>query len=452
MPEKLKILVVDDEKSQRDLVSGFLEKNCYQVTVAESGEDALEKYQESYLSVVLVDMKMPGMNGIELIEKLKELNPFVQVIMLTAFGSVDTAVAAMKKGAFDYLTKPIEDLDELLLKINKARDQNRLVVENTLLRERLEEFFPSSEIIGNSKSINEIKKLISLVAKEDTTVLITGPSGTGKELVARAIHSLSGRAERNLVAINCAAFPENLLESELFGFEKGAFTGADKTKMGRFELADGGTLFLDEIGEMPLSMQVKLLRVLEDKKIQRLGAVKEISLDIRIIAASNKNLEEASKNKEFREDLFYRLNVVNIIMPSLKERGADIILLAETFLKKLAKKMGKDIKGFDKEAAKIIRKYDWPGNVRELQNVIERAVVLTQTNAITSDELRGISSKSIKPDKISTDLTLAEMEKAHITASLKVNNFSISLTAEALGIHRNTLSSKIKEYQINLEK
>ncbi len=441
-----KLLVVDDEQGQRDLLSGFLSKKGYQVYTASSGEEALEQYHKIFAPVAMVDMKMPGMNGLELLSRLRGINPFIQVIMLTAFGSVETAVAAMKAGANDYLTKPVEDLDELLLKLEKATAQNRLIVDNQVMSERLAEIFPTTEIIGESPAIQKVKELISLVASKDATVLVEGSSGTGKELVARAIHALSPRASRRLVAINCAAFPENLLESELFGYERGAFTGADKTKQGRFELADGGTLFLDEIGEMPVTMQVKLLRVLEEKKIERLGSVKEIPLDIRIIAATNRNLGKLVAEGKFREDLYYRLNVIMIHLPSLAERTGDILLLADKFIKTCSRKVGKDVKGIDPEAAEILISYAWPGNVRELENIIERAVVLTRSELITKNDLTGLTSRYTTGQTTEAIMPLSEVEKRHIKFCLDHLDWSIGLCAEELGIHRNTLRAKIKEH------
>ncbi len=329
------LLIVDDETSQRQLLAGFLARKGYTVVEAQSGAEALERYQASFAPAAVIDMKMPGMSGLELLARLREINPFIQVIMLTAFGSVETAVAAMRAGAYDYVTKPVEDLDELLLKIEKGVSQNRLITENAVLKERLSDIFPqSSELIGQSPALQRVKDLISAAGPRDATVLITGPSGVGKELVARALHAVSSRSAGRLVAINCAAFPETLLEAELFGYERGAFTGADRAKQGRFELAHGGTLFLDEIGEMPLSMQVKLLRVIEERKTLRLGAVKELALDFRLIAATNRELERAVAEKKFREDLFYRLNVVRIHVPPLAERRGDILLLARAFLER----------------------------------------------------------------------------------------------------------------------
>lgn len=445
---KIKILIVDDEKSQRDLLSGFLQKNGFDVTSAENGEDALLKYRSVFSPIAIVDMKMPGMNGLELLAKLKEINPFIQVIVLTAFGSVETAVSAMKAGAFDYLTKPIEELEELTLKLQKAADQNRLVVDNKVMSERMNEIFPSSEMIGESSQMQKVKELISLVAPQDTTLLITGESGTGKELVARAVHAISPRADKKLVAINCAAFPENLLESELFGYEKGAFTGAGKLKQGRFELADGGTLFLDEIGELPLTMQVKLLRVLEERKIERLGSVNEIDLDIRIIAATNRNLEKMIEEKTFREDLYYRLNVVRLELPSLANRGGDILLLANKFIEVCKKKVGKNIKGLTPSAAEMLTSYSWPGNVRELENIIERAIILTRTEYLDKDVLIGLSQNNQSKRTNGELQTLADLEKNQIEMTLNRLDWSLQKTADSLGIHRNTLRSKIKEYNI----
>ncbi len=448
--KELKVLIVDDEQAQRELLAGFLDKRGLAVTTAESGEKALELYPHVFAPVAIVDMKMPGMNGLELIAGLKEINPFIQVIVLTAFGSVETAVAAMKAGAYDYLTKPVEDLDELMLKLEKAARQNRLVVDNVVLSERLAEVFPTSEIIGESAPIRKVKELISLVASKEATVLITGPSGTGKELVARAVHALSPRSERKLVAINCAAFPETLLESELFGFERGAFTGADRAKQGRFELAEGGTLFLDEIGEMPLSMQVKLLRVLEERKIERLGSVKDISLDIRIIAATNRDLQKLVEEQKFREDLYYRLNVVQIHMPPLKERAGDILLLAEKFMEKFSRRAGKEVKGIAPDAAELLTSYAWPGNVRELENIIERAVVLSTGSSITRADLSGLSAHTSSAAAASGELLpMAEVEKRHIKFCLDSLDWNMAKAADTLGIHRNTLRLKIKEYGLN---
>jgi DNA-binding NtrC family response regulator len=445
---RTKLIIVDDERAQRELLSGFLARNDYDVHTFGSGEEALAEYHRIFSPLALVDMKMPGMDGLELLRKLREINPFLQAIVLTAFGSVETAVAAMRAGAYDYVTKPVEDLQELLIRLKKAAEQNRLVVEHQVMSERLADVFPASELIGESEAMKQVQQMISLVAPKDATVIITGPSGTGKELVARALHALSPRASRELVAINCAAFPETLLESELFGFEKGAFTGADRSKQGRFELADGGTLLLDEIGEMALSMQVKMLRVLEERVVQRLGSVKEIPLDIRIIAATNRDLPAMIAEGSFREDLFYRLNVININMPSLAERQGDILLLAEKFIARFARKVGREVTGLTADAAELLVTYHWPGNVRELENIIERAVVLSQSNLIGRDDLSGLSSAVRQDPTARRVMKLAELEAEHIKFCLDQVGWNFTLCAEQLGIHRNTLRAKIKEYSL----
>ncbi|MEW6049806.1 MAG: sigma-54 dependent transcriptional regulator [Candidatus Zixiibacteriota bacterium] len=446
-----RLLMVDDESDQRQLLAGFLSRSGYEITQAGSGEEALERYPGVFAPVALIDMKMPGMTGLELLARLRELNPLIQVIVLTAFGSVETAVAAMRAGAYDYLTKPVEDLNELLVKLEKATAQNRLVVDNQIMQDRIADVFPASELLGESQAINKVRELIKLVAPREATVLVTGASGTGKELVARVIHALSPRSDKRLVAINCAAFPETLLEAELFGYEKGAFTGADKPKQGRFELADGGTLFLDEIGEMPQSMQVKLLRVLEDRHIQRLGSVKEISLDIRIIAATNRDLDNMVRELAFREDLFYRLNVVRIQLPSLAERPGDTLLLAHKFLEKFSRRLGKQIDSITPDAAAALAAYSWPGNVRELENVIERAVVLSTDSAIDKNDLTGLAPArtGVQPREVRP---LGEIEREHIQFCLDQLDWNLGLCAERLGIHRNTLRSKIKEYQLSPQK
>nr|MBN2277729.1 sigma-54-dependent Fis family transcriptional regulator [candidate division Zixibacteria bacterium] len=444
--DRVKLLLVDDEIGQRQMLAGYLEKKGYKISQAASGEEALEAYKSFFSPVAVVDMKMPGMDGIELIERLREINPFIQIIVLTAFGSVETAVEAMKKGAFHYQTKPVE-LEELLLNLNKAAEQHRLVVEHKLLNDTVRERFGSGELIGKSKAMKDVLDLINLAAPGDSTVLITGPSGTGKELAAHAIHSLSPRKENRFVAVNCAAIPENLLESELFGFEKGAFTGADRRKPGKFELADGGTVFLDEIGDMPLTMQAKLLRVLEDRKVERLGSETSLSLDVRLIAATNKELDQLMDQGKFRDDLYFRLSVVIIKMPPLIERPGDIFLLAEKFLGDFSRKLGKDIKGFSPEAASALVSYNWPGNVRELQNVIERAVVLSRHEVISTNELPGLRIDS--PQSTGQFEKIADIEKDHIRKILDRMDWNIGKTADVLGIHRNTLRTKIKEYNLS---
>lgn len=446
---KTKLLLVDDEEAQRRMLAGYLEKQGFSIVEAESGERALDKYPSFFSPVAVVDMKMPGMSGIELISKLREINPFVQIIVLTAFGSVETAVSAMKQGAFHYQTKPVE-LEELLLNLNKAADQHRLVTEHEILNETVRDRFGSGEIIGKSEAVQKVLELISLAAPGDSNILITGPSGTGKELAARAVHSRSNRKDKPFVPVNCAALPENLLESELFGHEKGAFTGAIKRKLGRFELANEGTIFLDEIGDMEMTTQAKLLRVIESREIERLGGEKAITLNVRLICATNKNLEEMVKENSFREDLYYRINVVGLKMPPLSNRGGDILILAEKFLRDFSERLGKKIKGFRPDAASALVSYNWPGNVRELQNVIERAVVMTRGNTITLAELSGL--RPGEGDMPTGGLEkIADVEKLHIRKILEANDWNIGQSAEILGIHRNTLRSKIKDYRLSAD-
>ncbi|MDZ4722414.1 MAG: sigma-54 dependent transcriptional regulator [candidate division Zixibacteria bacterium] len=445
-----RLLVVDDESSARQLLAGFLRQNGFEIHEAADGESALDTYRKVLAPVALIDLKMPGMGGLELLKKLKEINPLIQVIVLTAFGSVESAVTAMQAGAYDYLTKPVQELSELLVKLQKAAEANRLIRENEILTRRINELFPGTEILGESTAIKKVREMISVVAPRDATVLITGPSGTGKELVARALHALSPRAGRKLVALNCAAFPESLLESELFGYEKGAFTGADRTKPGRFELAEGGTLFLDEIGEMPLTMQVKLLRVIEERVLERLGSVNATPLDIRIITATNRDLEKLISLGTFREDLYYRLNVIRIHVPPLSERSGDLLLLAKHFINKYTKKIGKEIWGIEADAAKVLIQYSWPGNVRELENVIERAIILANGTVITKEDLAGLSISETTPEPSGKILPLSEVEKEHIRFCLDRFGWNLGETAECLGLHRNTLRAKIKEF--NLQK
>ena len=442
-----RILVVDDEEAQRQQLAGFLEKQGFSVKSAESGKDALVLCQESHFEVALLDLKMPGMDGIEFLKILKELNPEIQVIMMTAHGTVETAVEAMRMGAYHYVNKPI-NLDELKLNISKALEKYHLLQENKYLKDELESKFKDLQIIGNSHVIKEVLSTVSRVAKTKSTVLIRGESGTGKEMVARAIHALSDRGDKRFVAVSCAALPETLFEAELFGHEKGAFTGAIKRKEGRFELADGGTLFLDEVGDIPLETQVKLLRVLESQEFERLGGKETLKVDVRIISATNQDLENSIKEKRFREDLYYRLNVISILIPPLRERKEDILILADHFIQKANQKCGKKIKGITPEVKDIILSYDWPGNVRELENVIERGVVLSRTDVIDKSELPYLGLAKSKDITPSTKLSLREMEKSHILDTLIASDWNLNKSAEILGIHRNTLRLKMREYGI----
>ena len=452
--QKLRLLIVDDEEKQRMMLSGFLSKKGYRCETAGSADDALKLYEKGGFEIALLDMKMPGEDGLSLMKKLKNLDPQIQPIMMTAYGTVETAVDAMRSGAYHYISKPV-DLDELLVLIQKAGEKHHLLKENLYLRTELDRISRDDQIIGDGAAIQEVISTISRIAQSDTTVLITGESGTGKELAARALHNLSHRKSNRFVAVSCAALPETLLESELFGHVKGAFTGAAMSKAGRFELADGGSLFLDEIGDISPEIQVKLLRVLETMEFERLGSSEPIKVDVRIIAATNRDLQERIRERKFREDFFYRLNVINIHMPSLRERREDIILLVDNFLKKNNEKFNKSIKGITPEARDILLSYEWPGNVRELINVIERACVLCRGEVLDTEDFSAIApsvDKQPKPKKflIDSDVPqLKDIENHHIKQVLDYTGWNIARTAELLGIHRNTLRLKIKEYGLS---
>jgi len=440
-------MIVDDEAAQREMLAGFLQKKGFDVRTAGSGPEAVELYGGFMAPLVVTDMKMPGMDGLELLSKLRGLNPLVQVIVLTAFGTVESAVAAMRSGAYGYLTKPV-NLEELLISLNKAAEQNRLIAENDLLRRAMADMADVPELIGDSEPMMRVKAMVSRVAPSDSSVLITGPSGSGKGLVANIIHSLSPRREKAFVQLNCASLPETLLESELFGHEKGAFTGADRRRVGRFELADGGTIFLDEIGDMPAPMQAKLLRVLEDGSFEPLGSERSKKVDVRVISATNRSLEDLIDSGKFRQDLFFRINTVGIKLPALRDRNGDILRLAEHLLKSCAKKMNKTIRGFSETAAARLAAYSWPGNIRELQNVIERAVVLSVDDVIRVEDMPGLADDDTAEQPVRL-VPLSEIEKEHIDRVLKAEGWNMQKTAEVLGIHRNTLRQKIKEYELN---
>ena len=449
-----RILIVDDEESQRKQLAGFLNKQGFSVTTAASGPEALDRCHAQNFEIALIDLKMPGMDGVELLKELKRLSPEIQVIMMTAYGSVESAVEAMRLGAYDYINKPI-NLDELKLNINKALQSYHLLVENKYLKERLEEEFGDLQIIGDSKPIREVLSTVSRVAKATSTILVRGETGTGKELVARSIHALSDRSDRAFIPVSCAALAESLLESELFGHEKGAFTGAIKQREGRFELADGGTLFLDEVGDIPLETQVKILRVIESQEFERLGGKETLKVDVRIIAATNQDLEEKIKDKSFREDLYYRLNVISIFIPPLRDRKEDLLPLVDHFIKKANQKCGRAVEGITPEVKDLILNYSWPGNVRELENVIERGVVLSRTDVIDKRDLPYfglVTERSPEGAAGSASLTIKDMEKEHILRVLKGNDWNLNRSADVLGIHRNTLRLKMKEYRIERSK
>ena len=389
MEDSKSILIVDDEANIRRVLDAVFSKDGYRVLTAENGKKALDVIAtEPNLDVLLCDLIMPDLNGIEVLKSAREINPFLSVVMITAHGTIKTAVDAMRFGAFDYITKPF-DMDEIKLIVKNALERKKLLSENTELKRELKSRYKFDEIVGSSGKMQDVYKIIERVANSNATVLIRGESGTGKELVARAIHYNSPRSAKPFIAVSCAALPETLLESELFGHEKGAFTGAVGQKAGRFELANLGTLFLDEIAEVSLSMQVKLLRVLQERKFERIGGTKTLNMDVRMIAATNRNIEDAVALGEFREDLYYRLQVIQVFLPSLRERKEDIPPLIEHFVEKFNKQNGREIKYASPECMDMLMKYDWPGNIRELENAIERGVVLADPNSeyITPDLL-----------------------------------------------------------------
>ena len=446
MSRQLNILVVDDQESMRDSCQQTLCRSGYQVDTAEDGEKGLERLKEKSYELVILDLKMPGLNGLEVLKKIKEDDPEIVVIVITGHATIESAVDAMKNGAFDFIPKPFTP-ESLRLIVKRALTTRELTLENVLLRNELKTGLGSQIVIGSDESMKDVEQLVKKVGPTDATVLITGESGTGKEVIARAIHRYSSRSDKPFVAVDCGSLVESLFESELFGHVKGSFTGATETKYGRFELANGGTLFFDEIGNVKLSIQTKLLRVLQEREITKVGSSQIVKVDVRIIAATNKDLAEAVKAGTFREDLFYRLSVVPITLPPLRERRSDIPLLADYFMEKYNKKRGKVIKAISKEAMDAIVKYDWPGNVRELENAIERAVVLTEDDVIKPSDLLyyGLNIESAGSYSGGAK-SLADMEKKHIAKMLEKFDGHRAKTAEALGIDRKTLRMKLKGY------
>jgi DNA-binding NtrC family response regulator len=453
---KPSILIVDDDGVMQETLSGVLRKRGYEMFSVGSGNEALSMIKKNVIDLILLDMRLPDIDGLEVLKKIKEFDTEILVIMMTAFSDVQTAVLAMKSGAYDYINKPFE-LDELKLLIEKGLETKSLINEVRRLHRQQKENYQNSHIYGVSPQIHYVKELIGMISKtHKTSVLIQGESGTGKELAANAIHYNSHRSDKPLMKINCSAIPDSLLESELFGHEKGAFTDAKNTKKGLFELADGGTVFLDEIGDMNPFLQSKILRVLESQTFMRVGGEREIKVEIRIIAATNKNLEAMVKEGFFRKDLYYRLKVMVVEMPPLRDRLEDILLLSNLFIEENNKEYNKTIRGFSDEAKKLMVQYFWPGNVRELRNVIERAMILTDQEVITPKHLpfELKQTEKIPEDteheisEITPDMSLEDMEKVHLSKVLKRLEWNKSKASKTLGISRATLRAKIKKYNL----
>ncbi|MEW5766204.1 MAG: sigma-54 dependent transcriptional regulator [bacterium] len=451
------IIVVDDHDDQREFLYDTLTNEGYHTIPVKSGAEALEKVKEVSTNVVITDLKMPGMDGLQLMNALKKTYPAIEVVVVSGYGTIEDAVEAMKQGAFEYITKPIR-VNELKIIVKKVMEQQKLKEENRTLKRRLgsKEGFHNI-IIGRESKMQDIYSLIETVADSNANILIRGESGTGKRVIAQAIHTNSYRKDRPFVEVSCGALPETILESELFGHVKGAFTGAIKDKIGRFELANGGTIFLDEIDAFSMNLQVKLLRVIQEKEFERVGDTRTIKVDIRIIAATNRNLDEEIAKRRFREDLYYRLNVVNIMLPPLRDRIGDIPLLVEHFLSKYSYEANKEVLGIHEEAMKMLLRYNWPGNVRELENIIERAVVLAKGSSITLEDLpkplqivrdrrTGLQVKNIHR---SLRQSLEEPERQIILNVLKRTNWNRKRAAQVLGINRSTLYNKMRKFGLH---
>ena len=448
---KFTLLIIDDEKNIREGLGTALELEGYDVKLAENGEIGLKLIEKGDIDLVITDLRMPGISGEEVIAKVTGESPGIPVIVLTGHGSIDSAVTAMRNGAYDFLTKPL-NLDRLILIVKRALAGRELEIRHSTLKEELDAKTSFESIIGKSAEMLRIFEVVRKAANSKASVLITGESGTGKELIANALHNLSNRRDKPFVKVHCAALSESLLESELFGHEKGAFTGAVARKRGRFELANTGSIFLDEIGEIDQNVQIKILRVLQDRRFERVGGEETLEVDVRIIAATNRDLLQEIAEHRFREDLFYRLNVVHIQVPPLRERKDDIPLLVASFLEEFAKENNKKITGIDARARSALYKYNWPGNIRQLRNCIESAVVMCSGSEITLEDLPPSVSGASDTDMISipVGITLAEAEKILIQQNLAVNKGNKSKTADILGIGRKTLHRKIDEYNLEV--
>jgi two-component system response regulator PilR (NtrC family) len=456
---KDKILVADDEQSMREFLEIMLKKEGYKVSLASNGEEVLKLVEKDIFDLALLDIRMPKLDGITALKKIKAISPETIVIMITAYASADSAIKAMKEGAFDYITKPFK-VEEIKLIIKNALEKKNLQKENILLKQVVRDRYHFENIIGQGPKMLDLYDLLEKVAPTKTNILITGESGTGKELVAKAIHYNSPRKEKPFVTLNCGAIPEFLIESELFGHMKGAFTDAIATKKGLFELADEGTIFLDEISELPLLMQVKLLRVLQDKEFKRVGGTEDIQVDVRIISATNKDLEEEVKKKLFREDLFYRLNVIQIKLPSLRERKEDIPFLTIHFLKRYSEELGKNISNISPEALRILLNYEYPGNVRELQNIIERAVALESTQELTAQNLNSYLEEQLPPKKglfdlefpkegIDLEKIVEDLERTLLLKALDRTKGIKKKAAELLNINFRSMRYRLEKYGLD---
>jgi DNA-binding NtrC family response regulator len=455
----VKILLVEDKESLRQMLSTAIRKAGYTVEEAADGSTAIEKIRKHPYQLIITDLRLPTLSGLEILNIQREIDPTIPVLLMTAYGTIEEAVAAMKQGAFDFVPKPV-DISHLMLLIGRALEQRRLMLENILLKEEFQRAYGIPKIIGDSPAIQSVSQSIQRVAPTDATVLLTGESGTGKEVFSRAIHQLSSRREKPFVTVNCAAIPHNLIENELFGHEKGSYTGAFARKIGKFELADQGTIFLDEIGELHMSVQAKVLRVIEDQSFERIGGLESIRVNARVIAATNRDLQELVARKEFREDLFFRLSVIPIHIPPLRERISDVRLLASFFVEKFARELHRPDLELTAEAARALEEYSWPGNVRELQNTIERAVILSDGRLIRQEDLNFAFQERRRPEDFVQFLDLSgnlgevsarasrAAEKAKIAKVLELNGWNKTQAAEALEVSYKTLLNKVKEYEL----